>query len=220
MAAAVLRLRTPMHDHQTSYSFHCHNCGTVVDAMKSDFCRCISKKPSPVCGGCGVCWCSAPLAVRRSLWHEAPAAFRTRLDEERKRRETSRVNTIATVPTVLIVDDDEEIREIAAYAVEQLGYRAITVDGSATALDEVERHRPDVVITDALMPHLDGRDLCRLIKGAYTGTKVVIMTSLYTAPHYKYEAFSKFKADEYLPKPIDFALLRDVLARLAPVVAA
>lgn len=208
-----------MRDPQPSYPFQCHNCGTVVDAMTSEFCRCISKKPSPVCRACGVCWCSAPLAVRGSLWREAPAAYRTRLDEERTRRETSRVDAIATVPTVLIVDDDEEIREIAAYAVEQLGYLVITVDDSATALDEVERHRPDVVITDALMPHLDGRDLCRLIKGAFIGTKVVIMTSLYTAPHYKYEAFRKFKADEYLPKPIDFALLRDVLARLAPMAA-
>lgn len=124
---------------------------------------------------------------------------------------------MTTVPTVLIVDDDEEIREIAAYIVTQLGYRAITVDNPTTALDEVERHRPDVVITDALMPRLDGRELCRLIKGAFTGTKVVIMTSLYTAPHYKYEAFRNFKADEYLPKPIDFTQLRDVLARLAPI---
>ena len=126
---------------------------------------------------------------------------------------------IPKVPTVLIVDDDEEIREIAAYLVEQLGYRAITVENAATALDAVENDRPAVVITDALMPRLDGRDLCRLIKGAFIGTKVVVMSGLYTAPHYKYEALRNFKADEYLPKPIDFERLREVLARLAPIAA-
>lgn len=199
--------------------YHCPNCRLASDAMRATVCRCISQKPSPVCASCGNCWCSAPMSTQTRLWLAAPLSLRARLDGERALREQLRQRTAAGAPLVLIVDDDEEIREIAAEAIGELGYSTIAVDSATAALDVVEHERPDVVITDALMPRLDGRELCRLIKGGFKGTRVVIMTALYTAPHYKYEAFRDFKDDEYLPKPIDFVRLRDVLARLAPLAA-
>jgi YesN/AraC family two-component response regulator len=81
----------------------------------------------------------------------------------------------------------------------------------------VDQHPPRLVITDALMPKMDGRELCRQIKDLDLGVKVIIMTSLYTAPHYKYEAYKQFHADGYLPKPIDFEELHKMMERLCPL---
>src|SRR5216683_2759866 len=79
----------------------------------------------------------------------------------------------------------------------------------------VESSRPDIVITDALMPKIDGRELCRLIKRVDPSIKVVVMSGLYTKSHYRVEAMHQFQADEYLAKPINFERLRNVLEDLS-----
>lgn len=61
------------------------------------------------------------------------------------------------VRTVLVVDDDDAIRDITALALETVGGLAVvTADGGAAALDEARRHRPDAVLLDVMMPGMDG----------------------------------------------------------------
>ena len=115
---------------------------------------------------------------------------------------------------VLIVDDDEEIRVMAEFILHEMGYRTLTASRSNEALEIVNREKPDVVLTDALMPGGDGRELCRMIKEQHPDVKVVIMTSLYTSPRYASEAHRLFHADGYLAKPIYYDRLRTVLRRL------
>jgi OmpR family response regulator RpaB len=139
-----------------------------------------------------------------------------RQTEEKFRRALS--VTAASSPTeltVLIVDDDEEIRLIAEYTIQQMGYRTLTAANAEEALQIVEHDRPDMVLTDALMPKIDGRQLCRLIKAIDPSIKVVVMTSLYTTSRYRVEAINTFHADEYLAKPINFVKLEQVLRQLA-----
>ena len=199
------------------FEVRCHNCRAVVDAVSAEWCRCVAKKASIVCPSCGVCWCTAPKQARDAFWYHAPNEVRASVAAERELRAAMNRSAVASAPTVLIVDDDEEIREIAAFTVEQLGYHAVTANDAYDAMDVMQRVNADIVLTDALMPRVDGRELCRVIKKAFAGTKVIIMTSLYTASHYRTEAFRSFKADEYLAKPIDFSRLRTVLTQLAPI---
>lgn len=120
------------------------------------------------------------------------------------------------LPTVLIVDDDEEIRSIVGDVLSASGFKTMTAARADEAMWLIEEMSPDVVITDALMPGGDGRELCRSVKNtvALARTKVIVMTSLYKSPHYKYEAYKQFKADEYLLKPVDFPQLLTALNRL------
>lgn len=76
--------------------------------------------------------------------------------------------------------------------------------------------RPGLVLTDALMPKVDGRQLCRFIKADFPSVRVVIMTALYTSIRYRHEALKTFHADDYVAKPIDFQKLMDVVGRLVP----
>jgi len=75
---------------------------------------------------------------------------------------------------------------------------------------------PDLLLTDALMPKMDGREVCKRLKSdpQTSSIKVIIMTSAYTASRYKTEAMAAYRADGYLNKPVDFKLLNDLLGKL------
>jgi YesN/AraC family two-component response regulator len=108
------------------------------------------------------------------------------------------------------------IRATTTRIVRSLGYGAIEAADAELGIVLTLLYRPEIVLSDALMPKVDGRDMCRTIKNSSSTkqTKVVIMTGLYKAPRYKYEAFHSFGVDEYLLKPIEPVELRKVLHRL------
>jgi CheY-like chemotaxis protein len=190
------------------YLAACPACATVSDVSLSPWCDCVTRERTPVCTSCGQCRCKRPAIERLDFWSRAPQSLRAgRMPAARTTLREARA------PLVLIVDDDEEIRLIGQHVLEKLGYRCTTAASGADALAMIAAEEPQVVITDALMPKMDGRDLCRFVKRS-SKAKVVIMTSIYTAPRYKYEAYKKFGADDYLAKPIDFAALQATLERL------
>jgi CheY-like chemotaxis protein len=60
-------------------------------------------------------------------------------------------------PTVLVVDDDENIRELTQLALETVsGWTVLTADGGFAALEMCRVHHPDVVLLDMMMPDMDG----------------------------------------------------------------
>ena len=199
------------------YVVPCHSCGKEMAAHESAWCRCVARKVSLTCPHCGVCICKAPEGVQRNFWRNAPAWVNvSRAAEQKRRTGANKVAPAGEGVDVLIVDDDEEIRMLAAYTIEQMGYRVAVAASGKEALAEIGRCRPRVMLTDALMPGLDGRVLCQTGKAAHPLMKVIIMTSLYTAPHYKYEAYKTFGADGDLAKPIDFTQLQEALVKLVP----
>ena len=78
-----------------------------------------------------------------------------------------------------------------------------------------KQYKPEVIVTDAMMPKLDGREMCLKLKDdpETAGARVVVLTSLYTDARYKYEALKTFKADAYLSKPVEPELLQDILRK-------
>ena len=117
---------------------------------------------------------------------------------------------------VLVVDDEPNIQQMAVRAVGSLGYGVALARNGEEGLALAAAYKPEVVLTVAMMPKIDGREMCRQIKERpeNAGTKVVIMTSLYTAARYRSEAYKDFHADEYLSKPLDFQQLQAVLRKL------
>ena len=60
-------------------------------------------------------------------------------------------------PTVLIVDDDDSIREITQLALEMVGgWTVVSANGGARALELANEHMPDAVLLDVMMPDMDG----------------------------------------------------------------
>ena len=76
----------------------------------------------------------------------------------------------------------------------------------------------ELILTDALMPKMDGREMCRRIKERFGAKKkVIVMTSVYKSRQSRSEAIDAFGADDFITKPLDFAHLAQVVTRLVPL---
>jgi CheY-like chemotaxis protein len=118
-------------------------------------------------------------------------------------------------PLVLIVDPDKEIQNMAKRIIEGLGYGVVVAGDGKRGFELAEEYSPDLVLTEALMPRIDGREMCRLIKESKNkhDIKVAVMTSIYTQKKYQSEAFKRFHVDEYLSKPLKMRDLQSLLQK-------
>jgi len=200
-----------------TYETSCYNCKAAFDTLEAQWCSCLTKERTLTCPHCLACFCKAPSKYKTGFWTSAPQLLWERRTIEHKVIQRPALDEAIEVsrPLVLVVDDEEEILAIAARVIESLGYGVIVASNGAAGLDLARAHKPDLVLTDAMMPKMDGREMGLAIKNdVETGSpRVVVMTSLYTAPRYRNEALKSFKADEYLSKPLDIQQLRATLQR-------
>ncbi len=66
--------------------------------------------------------------------------------------------------TILIADDEENIRDVVQYALERDGYQVATAENGRQALERIDAGGIDLLVLDVLMPELDGLALCRIIR--------------------------------------------------------
>ena len=114
---------------------------------------------------------------------------------------------------ILFADDDPIACRIAQKVAEDMGVTLVVATNGQEASQLVQELRPDLLVTDALMPHLDGREVALVAKKANPFIKVVLITSVYKDPRYKHEAYKKFEVDEYLHKPITPEKLRETFEK-------
>jgi PAS domain S-box-containing protein len=78
--------------------------------------------------------------------------------------------------SILVVEDDEAVRKVAAIILEQQGYRVMTAGSAAEALTLVEQHEVALMVTDVVLPGLGGRLLAEAVRAKHPGTKVLFMS--------------------------------------------
>jgi DNA-binding response OmpR family regulator len=61
---------------------------------------------------------------------------------------------------VLVIDDEAHIRRVVELKLKKNGYQVITAKNGEEGLDSIKTHQPDAVITDVMMPKLDGKGVC------------------------------------------------------------
>ena len=196
----------------------CYTCKAPFDAVSAGWCQCLATRRSLVCPVCRRCFCQAPQSYKQGFWEGAPQDLWDRAEAEHRPVGDLPENPdpeIAEHPLVLIVDDEKDIRRVAFAVVTGLGYHAVVASDGEEGIELAARYKPDLILTDAFMPKLDGREMCRRIKTnpETAAAKVVVITSVYTASRYKYEAYKEFQADDYLSKPLDLSSLRDLLRK-------
>ena len=101
---------------------------------------------------------------------------------------------------MLVVDDEEALLDALSRMLKAKGFETETVTRATAALEAVERFRPDVVLTDIMMPGMDGVSLARQIKRSYPDTSVIMMTA-YASVNTAIESL-KLGVDDYIKKPI------------------
>jgi DNA-binding response OmpR family regulator len=113
--------------------------------------------------------------------------------------------------TVLIVDDTPDNLALLSDALDAQGYMVLVALDGQSALNRIQRRRPDLILLDAMMPGLDGFETCRRIKAAPESADipVLFMTALTDSEHVV-EGFAAGGSD-YVTKPIQ---TDEVLARV------
>lgn len=88
--------------------------------------------------------------------------------------------TVKRIPTVYFIDDSATMREVIKIAFRRENINVITCADAASALAQFEQNRPDVVITDVIMPDQDGYSVCSQIKhhSEFGGIPVVLMSGV------------------------------------------
>lgn len=112
--------------------------------------------------------------------------------------------------TILVVDDEPDIRLLTKLNLERDGHRVTTADDGVAALAEVARSRPDLILLDVMMPELDGWSVLEQLKAASDQATAEIPVVMLTALG---GAMDRAKggiegAVRYLTKPIDIDELR------------
>ena len=102
---------------------------------------------------------------------------------------------------ILIADDDSSTLRTLSHALEREGYKVHTAQDGVEALEQVEKHQPDLIILDVVMPQLDGHEVCRRLKRKpeFAHMPVIILTA--QSSQDEKVRFLDAGADDYLTKP-------------------
>ncbi len=114
--------------------------------------------------------------------------------------------------SVVIIDDNPRSLEFVSSALAREGVEVFTASDPEQGIDLVYSHRPQVVVTDLVMPNMTGLEVLEKIIDFDPATDVVLMTAHYTTET-AVEAIRKGAAD-YLNKPVSVAVLRERVGRL------
>jgi len=120
--------------------------------------------------------------------------------------------------TVLVVEDQEEVRKYAAMVLKEYGYRVIPAENAGKALLLCQRERFDLLLTDVVMPHVSGRELADRVEKIQPGIKALFMSGYsdnVIAPHGVLEEGANFIQKPFSPEELA-GKVRSVLGLPAP----
>jgi putative nucleotidyltransferase with HDIG domain len=114
---------------------------------------------------------------------------------------------------ILVVDDDQGIRNLLQAGIQMAGYRCFVAESPTPAIAILDQHPVDVVVADIKMPEMSGIELAHIIKARYPAD-VIIMTGF--IEDFNYEDIVREGASDFLQKPVRIA---EFIARLKRVIA-
>ncbi len=110
-------------------------------------------------------------------------------------------NVLMSEKRILIVDDDDEIRELLEFDVRASGYFVDTATNGLEGLNKALNNTYDLILLDVMMPKMNGFDVCKNIRQAKLAIPILMLTAKGTIDD-KTEGFD-CGADDYLVKPFD-----------------
>ncbi|NIM18399.1 MAG: response regulator [Candidatus Aminicenantes bacterium] len=104
---------------------------------------------------------------------------------------------------VVVVDDDEKVIALIEKALIRNGFQVFSALEGQKALELVRKEKPQVLITDILLPGIDGVELCKAVKDdpETSDIKVILITGVYNEASFRLEM--NCRADGFIEKPID-----------------
>jgi DNA-binding response OmpR family regulator len=120
------------------------------------------------------------------------------------------------VPTVLVADDDPDIRELVAFKLEQAGYQVHAVGDGDAALAAAAALAPDLLLLDVMMPGINGFEVCRRLRAQDDTATIPVIMLTARAQEADVETGFAVGVEDYIAKPFS---PRELLTRVNNVLA-
>ncbi|MEO8099377.1 MAG: response regulator transcription factor [Acidobacteriota bacterium] len=114
--------------------------------------------------------------------------------------------------TILVIDDDEGLRDTIGVMLENESYRPILVADGALGLQTALSARPDLILVDLRMPGLSGVEVCKRLRAASVNTPVIVLSAM--GDELDKVLLLEIGADDYVVKPFG---TRELLARIRAI---
>jgi DNA-binding response OmpR family regulator len=101
-------------------------------------------------------------------------------------------------PLILVVDDEPKVARLARDYLEKNGFRVVTAADGQSALTIARREKPDLVILDLMLPNIDGREVCRILRRE-SDVPIIMLTAL--SEEIDQVTGLEIGADDYITKP-------------------
>ena len=114
--------------------------------------------------------------------------------------------------TILVIDDDDNLRDTIGVLVEREGFRAILAADGLTGLDQAILAKPSLIISDLRLPGLSGVEVCKRLRGSGVLTPIIVLSAI--GEEIDKVLLLEIGADDYVVKPFG---ARELLARIRAV---
>src|SRR6204780_5921630 len=111
--------------------------------------------------------------------------------------------------TILVIDDDESLRDTIGVMIEQEGFRAVLVGDGRAGFDKALTIKPDLVLVDLRLPGMSGTDICKQLRAAHVKTPIIVLSAV--GDELDKVLLLEIGADDYVVKPFG---TRELMARI------
>jgi len=115
------------------------------------------------------------------------------------------------MPTILIIDDEPDIRDLLSYNLKREGYHVLVAPDGLTGRDEAFNSAPDLIILDLMLPEIDGLELCRALRAEPKTAAVPVLMLTAKSEELDKIIGLEMGADDYVTKPFS---VREIIARV------
>jgi len=103
--------------------------------------------------------------------------------------------------SILIIEDEKDIVDLIAYHLKQSGFSILTAMDGASGLELAKKERPSLIILDLMLPEMDGKDVCRVLKADPKTQSIPILMLTAKAEEMDRVIGFELGADDYVTKP-------------------
>src|SRR6266545_6466173 len=114
--------------------------------------------------------------------------------------------------TILVIDDDDALRDTISVLLEQEGFRAILAADGQAGFEKAVSLKPDLALVDLRLPGMSGIDICKQLRAAKVATPIIVLSAI--GDEVDKVLLLEIGADDYVVKPFG---TRELLARIRAV---
>lgn len=122
---------------------------------------------------------------------------------------------MASKKKILVVEDNEDNREIFVFRLQQLDFEVIVASNGKEALEIASRSKPDLIFMDLRMPVMDGWEATRAIRQTEWGRDLPVIAVTAHAMKEEREKALNAGCDEFILKPVDYTIIQRTIQRLS-----